>query len=80
MKEGLVPNVVGMGLEDALHVLEELKLNVRVVGSGLVLKQSLVKGTIIVPGQNHKGLIKADTWEQIERVILRLKDATALQN
>ena len=28
----------------------------------------------------NKGLIKADTWEQIERVILRLQDATALQN
>ena len=28
----------------------------------------------------NKGLMKADTWEQIERVILRLKDVTALQN
>ena len=28
----------------------------------------------------NKGLMNADTWEQIERVILRLKDATALQN
>ena len=28
----------------------------------------------------NKCLMKADTWEQIERVILRLKDATALQN
>ena len=28
----------------------------------------------------NKGLMKPDTWEQIERVILRLKDATALQN
>ena len=28
----------------------------------------------------NKGLMKADTWEQIERIILRLKDATALQN
>ena len=28
----------------------------------------------------NKGLMKADTWEQTERVILRLKDATALQN
>ena len=28
----------------------------------------------------NKGLIKADTWEQIERVILRLQDATALQH
>ena len=28
----------------------------------------------------NKGLIKADAWEQIEVVILKLKDATALQN
>ena len=28
----------------------------------------------------NKGLMKADTWEQIERVILRLQHATALQN
>jgi DNA polymerase III delta subunit len=28
----------------------------------------------------NKGSIKADTWEQIERVILRLQDATALQH
>ena len=28
----------------------------------------------------NKGLIKADTWEQSERVSRRLKDATALQN
>ena len=28
----------------------------------------------------NKGLIKAKTWEQIERVILKLQDATALQN
>ena len=28
----------------------------------------------------NKGSIKADTWEQIERVILRLQDATALRH
>jgi hypothetical protein len=28
----------------------------------------------------NKGLIKADAWEQIERVILRLQDATSLQH
>jgi len=28
----------------------------------------------------NKGLLKAETWEQIERVILKLQDATALQN
>jgi DNA polymerase III delta subunit len=28
----------------------------------------------------NKGLLKAETWEQIERVILKLQDATELQN
>ena len=28
----------------------------------------------------NKGLMKAETWEQIERVILKLQDATALQH
>ena len=28
----------------------------------------------------NKGLMKAETWEQIERVVLRLQDATALQH
>ena len=28
----------------------------------------------------NKGLMRAETWEQIERVILKLQDATALQN
>ena len=28
----------------------------------------------------NKGLMKAETWEQIERVILKLQDATSLQN
>ena len=28
----------------------------------------------------NKGLLKAETWEQIERVILKLQDATALQH
>jgi hypothetical protein len=28
----------------------------------------------------NKGLLKAETWEQIERAILKLQDVTALQN
>jgi hypothetical protein len=28
----------------------------------------------------NKGLLKAETWEQIERAILKMQDATALQN
>ena len=27
----------------------------------------------------NKGLMKAETWEQIDRVILKLQDATASQ-
>ena len=28
----------------------------------------------------NKGILKAETWEQIERVMLMLQDATSLQN
>ena len=41
----------------------------------LSLNEEILKIDLI-----NKGLMKADTWEQIERVILRLQDATALQN
>ncbi|MEX2484438.1 MAG: penicillin-binding protein [Brumimicrobium sp.] len=41
-----VPNVVGMGLEDALYLLEEAGLKVKVKGYGTVINQSLS------PGQN----------------------------
>tara|TARA_B100000530_G_scaffold335700_1_gene288460 strand:+ start:2546 stop:3544 length:999 start_codon:yes stop_codon:yes gene_type:complete len=41
----------------------------------LSLNEEILKIDLI-----NKGLVKADTWEQIERVILRLQDATALQN
>lgn len=41
----LVPNVMGMGLRDALHILENRGFHVRVSGSGMVRKQSLRPGT-----------------------------------
>lgn len=43
----LVPNVVGMGLRDALYVLENLGLKVTFVGAGKVVQQSLKGGTKI---------------------------------
>jgi cell division protein FtsI (penicillin-binding protein 3) len=43
----LVPNVVGMGLRDALYVLENLGLKVTFEGSGKVVQQSLRGGTKI---------------------------------
>lgn len=42
---GMVPNVLGMGLRDALYILENRGLRVRVVGSGMVRKQSLMPGS-----------------------------------
>lgn len=41
----LVPNVLGMGLKDALYILENRGLRVRVVGSGMVKRQSLPPGS-----------------------------------
>ncbi len=43
----LVPNVVGMGLRDALYVLENLGLKVTFEGSGKIVQQSLKGGTKI---------------------------------
>ena len=43
--EKQVPNVVGMGLRDAMYVLENSGLNVGVIGVGKVRKQSIPAGT-----------------------------------
>ena len=49
--QGAVPNVIGMGARDALFILENSGLNVRVNGRGSVKKQSLDPGTKIQRGQ-----------------------------
>ncbi len=46
----LVPNVVGMGLKDALYVLENAGLRVRFSGRGKVRTQSLRPGIRVVQG------------------------------
>lgn len=48
---GLVPNVVGMGLRDALYILENAGLNVRINGKGWVTRQSIQAGSRIKKGQ-----------------------------
>lgn len=40
-----VPNVLGMGLKDALYILENRGLRVRVQGNGMVKRQSLSPGS-----------------------------------
>lgn len=41
----MVPNVLGMGLKDAIAILEDRGLRVRVSGSGMVRRQSLQPGS-----------------------------------
>ena len=49
-KEGLVPNVVGMGARDAIYLLENAGLRVNIIGAGKVRKQSIGNGNRIVKG------------------------------
>jgi len=46
-----VPNVVGMGLRDAIYLLENSGLKVEIRGRGKVRKQSVLHGTVISPGR-----------------------------
>lgn len=53
IREGLVPNVTGMGLSDAIYLLESSGLQVRVSGSGTVRRQSIPAGT---PARNQSSI------------------------
>jgi cell division protein FtsI (penicillin-binding protein 3) len=50
MIENLVPDVTGMGLRDALFLLENGGLRVETSGRGRIVQQSLRPGTRIIPG------------------------------
>jgi len=47
IQDDVVPNVVGMGLRDALYLLENKRLRVRAVGVGKVKSQSVIPGRSI---------------------------------
>lgn len=47
-----VPNVKGMGLRDALYLLENQGLQVKPVGRGAVIRQSIQPGTKLEKGQH----------------------------
>lgn len=49
--EGIVPNLIGMDLMDALFVAENLGLKVQIYGHGKVAKQSLTAGNTFNKGQ-----------------------------
>lgn len=48
----VTPNVVGMGLKDAVYLLENMGLKVSVTGRGRVMNQSLASGTNFTKNQN----------------------------
>ncbi len=47
---GTMPDVTGMGIKDALFLLEQMGLKVMVNGKGAVVKQSILPGSLIAKG------------------------------
>ncbi len=54
LEDGMIPDVRGMGLIDAMFLLEKLGLTVHSIGYGKVVQQSIIPGTEAVNG----GVIK----------------------
>lgn len=52
--DNLVPNVVSMGLKDALYLLENMGLHVEVEGRGSIRSQSIPPGTRVKRGETIK--------------------------
>ena len=50
LKKNTIPNLLGLGLEDALYLLENSGLQVRVKGSGVIVKQSIDAGVVFSKG------------------------------
>ncbi len=48
--ENVVPDLTGMGLKDAVFLLENMGLNVKISGRGVITKQSIAPGTHIAKG------------------------------
>jgi len=52
IKEGIVPNVKGMGLVDAIFTMENAGFKTKVIGKGKVIVQSLTAGQRLKMGSN----------------------------
>jgi cell division protein FtsI (penicillin-binding protein 3) len=50
IESGVVPDVTGMSLKDAIYLLETMGLKVSITGRGIVLQQSIEPGTKISKG------------------------------
>lgn len=58
IREGLVPNVVGMGAKDAVYLLERAGLRVTLDGMGRVSSQSVGPGTRVAKGHTVRLTLK----------------------
>jgi cell division protein FtsI (penicillin-binding protein 3) len=52
IKANVVPKLTGMTAKDAVYLLEDMGLNVKIVGSGFVTSQSLEAGTKVTKGKS----------------------------
>jgi cell division protein FtsI (penicillin-binding protein 3) len=52
VRQQLMPNVRGMGLKDALYLLENMGLKVTIKGKGKIITQSVAPGTALAKGIN----------------------------
>ena len=50
VRQQVMPNVKGMGLKDALYLLENMGLKVAVKGKGKIVTQSIVPGAGLAKG------------------------------
>lgn len=51
ISRNLMPNVKGMGVKDAVYILENMNLSVELQGRGTILKQSITPGSRISKGE-----------------------------
>ena len=58
-KIGVVPNVLGMTLKDALYLLENLGLRVSISGKGRITSQSLAAGSRAIKGNGISLILNA---------------------
>jgi cell division protein FtsI (penicillin-binding protein 3) len=50
IEPGIMPNVTGMGVKDAVYILEKMGLNVKIKGRGSIQEQSIQAGTPVDEG------------------------------
>jgi cell division protein FtsI (penicillin-binding protein 3) len=50
VKENVIPDVTGMSLKDALYLLENKGLSVKVQGRGKIVRQSIAGGSLVSKG------------------------------